>query len=473
MKITALLDNRKFVSKIISKDLANEKKDEKIIKNKNINSSQSSSSYEFTIGLLGPEESVILTTEFIQVISSYDTSYQYLLPQKYPCFIYKNKNKTNTIVSYKNIKGEFYIDTSSSISRLVLINTNSEFTYEKEITNNVQAMIKIHSRESKSKIKDGLNMKTAILFSTENMMTPTLYAQYNPDMKETTYVLNYMNLSETFNYNLKATTLDFDNSVPYYSKYPSSEINDSPGLFIFLFDQSNSMKGRPMKMVKESIKLFLQSLPTGSYFQLIGFGSSFIKYHEKPLEYTFKNVFDLQSTIRDLGATLGETDIYSPLFYIYNEKDYKNISLKKTIFLLTDGEVENKEQCLELIGNNSECFRVHAIGIGNKFDKDLIEQCGRLGKGSATFVENISDLGNEVVEALDKSLRPYIVNAEIVISNNELQHPKYQYPNNPLSICQDDLVNYRFICDGQIQTNTIKMVLKGILINGEKKRKNF
>ena len=175
MKITALLDNRKFVSKIISKDLANEKKDEKIIKNKNINSSQSSSSYEFTIGLLGPEESVILTTEFIQVISSYDTSYQYLLPQKYPCFIYKNKNKTNTIVSYKNIKGEFYIDTSSSISRLVLINTNSEFTYEKEITNNVQAMIKIHSRESKSKIKDGLNMKTAILFSTENMMTPTLY----------------------------------------------------------------------------------------------------------------------------------------------------------------------------------------------------------------------------------------------------------------------------------------------------------
>ena len=82
MKITALLDNRKFVSKIISKDLANEKKDEKIIKNKNINSSQSSSSYEFTIGLLGPEESVILTTEFIQVISSYDTSYQYLLTKK-------------------------------------------------------------------------------------------------------------------------------------------------------------------------------------------------------------------------------------------------------------------------------------------------------------------------------------------------------------------------------------------------------
>ena len=50
-----------------------------------------------------------------------------------------------------------------------------------------------------------------------------------------------------------------------------------PALFIFLIDQSYSMEGNPIDLVSQALKLFLQSLPEGSYYQLIGFGSDYIK----------------------------------------------------------------------------------------------------------------------------------------------------------------------------------------------------
>ena len=62
---------------------------------------------------------------------------------------------------------------------------------------------------------------------------------------------------------------DQDNMVSYYSKYENKNINDAPGLFIFLVDQSGSMHYKSIELVKQGLLLFIQSLPSGSYFQLI------------------------------------------------------------------------------------------------------------------------------------------------------------------------------------------------------------
>ena len=52
-----------------------------------------------------------------------------------------------------------------------------------------------------------------------------------------------------------------------------------PGLYVFLIDQSYSMGGKLIELVKQALLLFIQSLPEQSYFQLIGFGSDFKKYN--------------------------------------------------------------------------------------------------------------------------------------------------------------------------------------------------
>jgi len=48
------------------------------------------------------------------------------------------------------------------------------------------------------------------------------------------------------------------------------------------------MSGAPMKIASSALKLFIQSLPSKSYYQIIGFGSTFVKYDKSPKEYTKK-----------------------------------------------------------------------------------------------------------------------------------------------------------------------------------------
>ena len=160
-------------------------------------------------------------------------------------------------------------------------------------------------------------------------------------------------------------------------------MNDTPGLFIFLVDQSGSMKGNSIDLVKKALVLFMQSLPQKSYFQLIGFGTDFRKYNESPIEYNKENVKKILEIINGLQANMGGTNISSPLKDIFESKVYDNIPLAKNIFLLTDGQVYNRELCINLISVNSDRFRIHAMGIGKDFDKILIERAGRLGNGTS------------------------------------------------------------------------------------------
>lgn len=50
------------------------------------------------------------------------------------------------------------------------------------------------------------------------------------------------------------------------------------------------MAGKPIKIACQALKLFLQSLPIGPYYQLIGFGSSFEKYENEPVAYIKYNI---------------------------------------------------------------------------------------------------------------------------------------------------------------------------------------
>jgi hypothetical protein len=105
------------------------------------------------------------------------------------------------------------------------------------------------------------------------------------------------------------------------------------------------MSGSSINIVSKALELFLQSMPVGSFYQLIGFGSSFKKYDEIPKSYTKENIKNSLEIIKTLNANLGGTNIYNPLKDIYENSDiYNKIKLPKNIFLLTDGEINDKKQ---------------------------------------------------------------------------------------------------------------------------------
>ena len=150
--------------------------------------------------------------------------------------------------------------------------------------------------------------------------------------------------------------------------------------------------------------------------------------------------------VKNLKADLGGTDISSPLKEIFNSKDYDDINLARNLFILTDGEVNNREECLGLISTYSEKFKVHAIGIGSSFDKQLIQNAGIQGRGTYHFVANVSDVNQVIIESLSKCLRSYVTNAKL--SLNELQ-PEQDFTPKMNFIYPDEILNYYFILKGK------------------------
>ena len=106
-------------------------------------------------------------------------------------------------------------------------------------------------------------------------------------------------------------------------------------------------------------------MTTYSYYQIIGFGSQYIKYEKMPIENTQQNIIQSLEKVRQLEANLGGTNIYLPLYDIYNNYKtiYEKINLPKSIILLTDGGIEQKERTLNLIERNNSKFSIFSIGI--------------------------------------------------------------------------------------------------------------
>jgi Ca-activated chloride channel family protein len=66
--------------------------------------------------------------------------------------------------------------------------------------------------------------------------------------------------------------------------------------------------------------------------------------------------------------------------------------MPRHVFLLTDGDVSQPQQVLDLIARYSKWHRLHAIGVGNGASRYLIEQSSKIGRGKHLFVDDSADV---------------------------------------------------------------------------------
>ena len=260
-----------------------------------------------------------------------------------------------------------------------------------------------------------------------------------------------------------------------FKKKPIDNLKLSPALFIFLVDQSCSMRDEPIRVTCKALVLFLQSLPPGSYYQLIGFGTEYVKYNSEPIEYTQDNVKNSISRAQYLQANLGGTDLYHPIKDIYKSHEiYDNINLPKNIFILTDGETYRKKDTLKLIEDNNNEFNVYSIGIGDCFDPDFIKQAGILGKGHYNFCEDISNLKNIIANEIKNASKPYIVGLNIKSSLDS--NYSYNVNDKSLILKNNHFYYYKFIVDdknGDIEKNKLKLQIEYIWSDKDKQIENY
>ena len=421
-------DNVEVKSKVIKKEKAEVKYTDSIASgNAAIFVSQDPENENRTIinmGNIPPKNEVIFTTEFIHLIEASE-KYEFELFRNLPIFkggedIYQNSELKGKIqISAKNE----IINIEKKILMKNLKITEEKYTNDKKT--NYIILYEIDQLPEFSWYNYEYIPSSKIYFDSINNK-PFIYCQES-SLNETNYILNYRYKKE---------------------KSENDEEISHPAIFIFLLDQSGSMSGERIKIASKALELFIQSLPAGSYYQIIGFGSDYKVYDDAPKEYNIDNIKNSLEMIKKLGADLGGTNIEGPLKYIYDsDSKYEKIKLPRNIILLTDGEAWDKEKGLILIEKNNSKFMLHSIGIGNDFDEDLIKNAATLGKGNYNFCKDLDNLNNIIASEINKATSSYVTNIEIKSNLDEKNKIKNTFPN----ILRDNsLINLYYILDNNI-----------------------
>lgn len=298
--------------------------------------------YIINMGNIPSKEKVIFISEFFRFTEN-KQSFQFKLFRNLPIFQSETK-----IYQNEDLTGKVEI-----LSKNKIINIRKDI-----LTENLRII------EEKYQNKE----KNNYLISYKIEKLPE-YSEYENDNIPCSRIYFDIDREEPIIYFLK---LPFDENKEYYRlqyvnriKKSSRNLYLNPSLMIFLVDQSGSMNGKLIQIASKVIELFLNSLPTYSYYQIIGFGSQYIKYEEVPRENTQQNINQSLEKIRQLEANLGGTNIYCPLYDIFNnyKNIYEKINLPKNIILLTDGGIEDKNKTLNLIESNNSKFSIFLIEI--------------------------------------------------------------------------------------------------------------
>merc|ERR1719410_130067 len=174
---------------------------------------------------------------------------------------------------------------------------------------------------------------------------------------------------------------------------------------VFLIDCSGSMSGQSILMAKEALSLLLNSLPADSTFNIVRFGSRMEMLFPSSQPYNDISLEQARLLVKNLRADLGGTEILTPLKTILNQPCEGGQRLKQ-LFVLTDGEVSNSQECIRLVNTERKKTRVFTLGIGSSADRHLVKGLARAGGGTSAFTTEGEQLARKVVGQLRQALAP-------------------------------------------------------------------
>ncbi|CAF2920181.1 unnamed protein product [Rotaria sp. Silwood2] len=183
--------------------------------------------------------------------------------------------------------------------------------------------------------------------------------------------------------------------------------------FIFVVDCSGSMEDEnKIGLARQAMLLFLKSLPLDCHFNIIRFGSNHkALFNEITAIYNEENARKAEQLINELRADLGGTKLLRPLQWL--EEHSPSQGRARQIFLLTDGEISNVNEVLDLCRSMANSTRIFSFGLGHSPSRSLVKGLARATNGRFVFIPPNSSVDVHVGEQLQKALQSCITNIEV------------------------------------------------------------
>jgi Ca-activated chloride channel family protein len=152
----------------------------------------------------------------------------------------------------------------------------------------------------------------------------------------------------------------------------------------FLLDCSGSMQGDSIAQAQRALALCVRALATHDSFNVVCFGSHFTSLWPAPRPYSQASLEEATQYIQQVQADLGGTEILAPLQHLLQMAP--DPERPRQLLILTDGEVSNEADVIDLCARYATTARVFAFGIGAGVSEHLVRGVARASHGAAEFI---------------------------------------------------------------------------------------
>ena len=408
------IENKKIKSKLISKaNDENEIYSDSIASGNttiHIKDDKESNRYLIKIGNIEPGKTMLLKYHFIQKLKSDELNYIYELYLNFPYI--------NEKAYPRSMKANIKFETFNTLTKLEpkIYQKNPKITYKFNGDRKMEAEIIIKD------IDYSIYPMISFEFQTKDYEKTKLFSQYDPINNETSFLLRNVEKKENI-------------------KTPS-------GCYYFLFKE-NCTALKPI-ILKKILEIFLNLLPEGSYYQIIGLGIYIKFYNLKPSKYYAKNYQKIINKINTENDSKNNNYTYNDFInidevfeYIYNSEE--NNKMPKYIFILNS--------CYNAPFNMMEKYKIYM----NKFHIYEFQFCN--------FDMKISSLTQNGITSFncyfDEEQLKEIIKKSIFYINNYYNDVNYDIINkNSIEVLYDfkkdnyllenQIKNYYFIMKGKI-----------------------
>jgi len=174
---------------------------------------------------------------------------------------------------------------------------------------------------------------------------------------------------------------------------------------VFVVDTSGSMHGSSLDQAKSALTMAVRRLTKNDRFNIIQFDDQTKALFDRERPASNKNLKVACQYIEALTAD-GGTEFAPALRAALND-EVKTGRIRQIVFI-TDGSIGNEDQIFSMIKSRLGANRLFPIGIGSAPNSHLMTKIAEYGRGSFTYIGDISEVAMKMGELFNRLENPIV-----------------------------------------------------------------
>lgn len=370
--------------------------------------------FTLSVGNIKPGGSVIMEITYITLLDSYNSEVRFFLPTTIsPRFTPASQEDENGIPVNDLVNPPFVFKVPYGLTINVNISNRKAITSIESPSHTINTSFK--------------NDEAHVTFSADKVSMDRdfiLTIAYEKDFTNRAYISQYHD--ETF--------LQIDLTPDEVTEEGQADYLPKGREIVFVLDCSGSMQGDSIEEAKKALEILIKALSTDMMFNIYRFGNGFDHLYQSSKSYNEKSMKAALKYLSKTEASMGGTEVLPPLEDICKEAPADGF--RRDIILITDGEISNEDEIMELVQRHNNTTTISTVGIGRGTNEFLIKGVARAAGGASELIAPQERIEPKVLRLFQKVLAGRISALKIDCGNKIDQAPAYPvaFMRQPTSI---------------------------------------